>query len=275
MNEDFVFRVRQAEFDELYRQSTFLRADLATLREEREFLLHITIPTVQTNYLIKVGALHVELQQHQLDIAKIRRRLSVLRSFLEREGRVLFERIHEEIQNEFREWEQEIQRDAQRVDEAKRRFSSLVTFEDEKEVRALYTVLAAKLSPEINPTQGAEAKAFWPQVCLAYAMGDLFQLKALWIMALDYPETHYLPSHLSEIRVACKRLTAQIKEIRSQLVEMRRHVVFQWKALLDDPARLLREQESLRAQILEAQQQKKALMELLDSLELNNNYAPK
>lgn len=275
MTEDVVFRVRQAEFDELYRQSTSLRADLAALCEEREFLLHITIPTVQTNYLIKVGALHVELQQHQLDIAKIRRSLSVLRTLLECEGRIHFDRIQEQIEKEFREWTQEIQHDAQRVTDAKKRFSSLVTFEEEKDVRVLYAVLAAKLSPEINPAQGAEAKAFWPQVCLAYAMGDLFQLKALWIMSLDYPETRYLPSNLSEIRSACKRLAAQIKDIRAQLGEMRKHVVFEWKQLLEDPARLQREQENLRTQIAGAQQQKKALMELLDSLEIDNTYAPK
>ena len=71
---------RLAEFLELRESSALLRSELAALWEEQEYLNRIVIPNTQTNFVIKVGALQVELLQVQVDVMRIRRKLGILRN---------------------------------------------------------------------------------------------------------------------------------------------------------------------------------------------------
>ena len=256
------------EFEILYNENTLLRTELATLYEEIEHLDRVVIPQAQTNFLVKIGTLRVELLQTQIAIMKTRHKIALLRSNLERGEIVHREALNYKVEREFREWDDRLRHEISQIDEAKARFSSLAQPEDIGEIRSAYRILSRKLNPEINPDQSDEAKSFWPSVRTAYLWGDIFHLKALMMMSDDYPESYDMPNDVSKMRRNRDVLMANIKTATKRLGYIKQHPAFEWRALLDDANRLASEQSKLNGEIERAKLPQTALQDMLRSLEM-------
>ncbi|MDR3332444.1 MAG: hypothetical protein LBT08_07435 [Synergistaceae bacterium] len=256
------------DFEVLYAENSLMRGELATLWEELEHLNRVVIPTTQTTYLIKVGALRVELLQRQIEVMKVRRRIAMLRANLERGEVVHEEALNYSIDIEFREWDERLRHEVAQIDEAKGRFSNLAVPEDADEVRSIYRMLCRKLNPEINSDQSDEAKTFWPSIHSAYVWGDLFHLKALLMMSEDYPESYDLPSNIGGMRMTHLTLKEKLDSMTRKINNVKQHPAFEWKALLDNPDKLANEQTKLRDEIQRVSLQGMALQDLLKSLEM-------
>lgn len=256
------------DFETLYVENGLLRAELATLMEEAEYLVRVVIPHTQTSYTIKIGALRTESMQRQVDVMKIRRRLVLVRDAQQRGEPANDAAITATIEREFREWDERLRAELATLEDAKARFSSLTPPEDEPEVRSLYRILSRKMNPEINPEQSEEARAFWPNIHAAYVSGDLFQLKALLMMSDDYPESYDLPSNIGAMRATGDRLRKRINYMNIRLRDIKTHRTFDWRKLLEDPDRLAKEQTRLREEIERFRIQFVALNDMLRSLEM-------
>jgi hypothetical protein len=256
------------EFEALYNRNSLLRGELAALYEELEYLDRILIPTTQTGYLIKIGTLRVELLQVQVSVMKIRRRIAMLRSNIERGEIVHAEALNYKIEREFREWDDRLRHEISQIEEAKARFSSLAIPDDMEEVRSIYRSLSRKFNPDVNADQSEEAKSFWPSVRAAYLWGDLFHLKALLMMSDDYPDSYEMPNNMGEMRRNGDLLKEKIETARRKLENLKQHPAFEWRALLDDADKLAKEQSRLRDEIDRTRLQSVALQDMLVSLEM-------
>ena len=255
-------------FEALYRELRDLRCDLASLFEELEFVNRVLIPRTQTNYLIKVGALRVELLQTQVNVMKTRRRIALLRSTIDNGGIIFDDTINDKVDAEFAIWDSRLAHEVSQIEGAKARFSSLAQTEDENEIREIFRKLCRKLNPEINPDQSDEAKSFWPSVYSAYTGGDLFYLKALLMMSDDYPDSYDLPCNMSAMRESRTILKEKIRRAKLHLQNAKSHPAFEWLALLTDGERLGVEQSRLRDEIALMKAQLVALLDMQKSLEL-------
>jgi predicted nucleic acid-binding Zn-ribbon protein len=256
------------EFEEIYLENGLLRGELAALCEELEYIDRVVLPVTQTNYLIKVGALRVELLQVQVEVMKIRRKIAMLRSNLERGEIVHAEALNYKIDREFREWDDRLRHEVSQIEEAKARFSSISVPEDADEIRSIYRILSRKMNPDINPDQSEEAKSFWPSVRAAYLWGDLFHLKALMMMSDDYPESYDMPNDIGQMRQNRDILKKKVASATKKLENAKKHPAFEWRSLLDDPDRLASEQSKLRDEIDRAKLLRIALQDMLNSLEM-------
>jgi regulator of replication initiation timing len=256
------------DFDMLYRELGDLRSELASLFEELEFINRVVIPRTQTNYLIKVGALRVDLLQTQVSVMKTRRKIALLRSNIDKGETMFDDAINYKVETEFKEWDARLSHEVAQIERAKARFSSLVPAEDENEIRVVFRTLCRKLNPEINPDQSDEAKSFWPSVYSSYAGSDLFHLKALLLMSDDYPDSYDLPSDVGAMRESRTTLKEKIGRMRAQLQNAKSHPAFEWMALLQDGEQLAIEQNRLRDEIARMKAQRVALLDMQKSLEL-------
>ncbi|MDR1514421.1 MAG: hypothetical protein LBS45_01900 [Synergistaceae bacterium] len=256
------------EFEILYNENVLLRTELATLHEEIEHLDRVVIPSTQTNFLVKIGTLRVELLQMQIAIMKTRHKIALLRSNLERGEIVHQEALNYKVEREFREWDDRLRHEISQIDEAKARFSSIAQPEDMQEVRSIYRILSRKLNPDINFDQSEEAKSFWPSVRTAYLWGDIFHLKALMMMSDDYPESYDMPNDTGRMRRNRDILKAKIRAASKRLENIQQHPAFEWRVLLDDANKLAAEQSKLKSEIERAKLQNTALQDMLRSLEM-------
>lgn len=256
------------DFETLYEENRLLRRELAVLMEEHEHINRVVIPSTQIKFLIKVGALHVEISRRQISVMKLRRRIALARENMER-GEAIYESvINGKLEREFKELDERLQGDAAQISAAKSRFSQLCAHEDSEEIRNVYRLLLIRMSPDINPDQGEEAGAFWGSIQSAYEWNDLFHLKALLMMADDYPESYDLPTDIGGVRRNQEILKEKIMIMTAKLEKSKQHPAFEWKKLLDDPIALNAEQTKLRNEIERIQAQEYALQELLFSLDI-------
>ncbi|MDR1651969.1 MAG: J domain-containing protein [Synergistaceae bacterium] len=255
------------DFEELYKELADLRSELASLCEELEFTNRVVIPRTQTSYLIKVGALRVELLQAQVAVMKVRRRIALLRSSIDRGKTVFEEALNYRIEREFKEWDARLAHEVSQIENAKARFSSLSPDEDEDEIRVIFRTLCRKLNPDINPDQSDEAKSLWPSVYSAYTGCDLFHLKALLLMADDYPDSYDLPSNIGAMREEKAALIDKMGDMTNKVRNAKQHPAFEWMELLQDPGDLATEQCRLRDEIARMRAQQVALLDMQKSLE--------
>ncbi|MDR2780067.1 MAG: hypothetical protein LBB28_02975 [Synergistaceae bacterium] len=255
------------DFDILYRELGDLRGELAVLYEELEFINRFVIPRIQTNYLIKIGALRVELLLAQVNMMKVRRRIALMRSAIDSGDVLSGDVLDRRLEREFREWDKRMAHEAAQIEGAKARFSSMSPSEDEDEVRVIFRTLCRKMNPDVNPDQSDEAKGFWPSVYSAYTSGDLFHLKALLLMSDDYPDSYDLPCNVGAMRENRTDLKVKINMLGAQLQNAKQHPVFEWMSLLDDAERLATEQNRLRSEIARVKAQHAALLDMQKSLE--------
>jgi hypothetical protein len=255
------------DFDILYRELGDLRGELAALYEEIEFINRFVIPRIQTSYLIKVGALRVELMSAQVNMMKVRRMIALMRSAIDKGDVLSPDVLERRMEREFKEWDKRMAHETAQIEEAKARFSSLSPSEDEDDVRAVFRILCRKMNPDINPDQSDEAKGFWPSVYSAYASGDLFHLKALLMMSDDYPDSYDLPCNMGAMRENKAALKVKMNMIEAKLQNAKQHPVFEWMSLLDDAERLSSEQNRLRGEIDRVKAQHSALLDMQKSLE--------
>ncbi|MDR1510928.1 MAG: hypothetical protein LBS53_14990 [Synergistaceae bacterium] len=255
------------DFDILYRELGGLRGEFAVLYEELEFINRVLIPRIQTNYLIKIGALRVELLLAQVNMMKARRMIALMRSAIDKGGVLSPDALDRRLEREFREWDKRMAHEAAQIEGAKARFSSLSPSEEENDVRAIFRALCRKMNPDINPDQSDEAKGFWPSVYSAYTSGDLFHLKALLMMSDDYPDSYDMPCNMGAMRENRAALKVKINMIEAQLQNAKQHPVFEWMSLLGDAERLGSEQNRLRSEIGRVKAQHSALLDMQRSLE--------
>jgi hypothetical protein len=256
------------DFDDLYRELGRMRGELASLYEELEYVNRVVIPRTQTNYLIKVGALRVELLQAQVNVMKTRRKIALIRSSLDK-GEVLFEEnINYRVEREFNEWDKRLGHEVSQIECAKARFSSLVESEDEKEVRAIFRTLCRKMNPDINTDRSDEAKSLWSSAYSAYSSRDLFHLKALLLMSDDFPDSYDLPSNIGAMRENRVILKEKITKMRIQVQNVKQHPAFEWLNLLGDAKTLSAEQNRQRDEIARMRAQQAALLDMQRSLEM-------
>ncbi|MDR3280973.1 MAG: hypothetical protein LBT23_10705, partial [Synergistaceae bacterium] len=255
------------DFESLYSELGELRGELASCYEEFEFLNRVVIPRTQTNYLIKVGALRVELLQAQVAVMKVRRLIALMRANIDKGETIFGEAMNYRLESEFKEWDARLGHEVSQIESAKARFSSLSPAEDENEVRVIFRTLCRKLNPDINPDQSDEAKSFWPSVHSAYTGNDLFHLKALLLMSDDYPDNYDLPSDIGAMRGSKVILQEKINAMKGKLRNAKQHPAFEWMSLLQDSERLATEQNRLRDEIARMRAQHAALLDMQKSLE--------
>lgn len=248
------------EFETLYTDNALKRAELAALREEYEHTSRFVIPLVRATYLIQIGALRAELMQTQISVRKTRRRIALMRAGADDA------KINRSILDEFREWDERIDVELKDIEIAKASFSALSMSENTEETRALYRALARKMDPEVNTERVDDAAAFWPNVKIAYANGDSFQMKALYLMAEDYPESYEMPNDIGAMRRNNADIRSKIKVAEERLRVLRQDPAFEWRRLLDSQERLTEEQNRLRSEIAKAKIQHTALEDILRSI---------
>lgn len=246
------------DFDKLHFENDSMRGVLASLLEEYEYEIRYLIPMDQTMYLIQLGALRLELLTLQIECRKVRRRLAVLR-----EGqRGLTASDEQKISEEFKQWDDRVNYELSEVERAKARFSNMIQHEDIDEIRDLYRKLSKKMNPDVNEGMGQRASSFWPSVHIAYAANDVFQLKALSMMAEDYPDDYDMPFDITSMKEENERLKQKVADIEKKMFDIRRSASYRWRDVLRSPDKLRAEQIAIRKEIARARADLEVLAEM-------------
>lgn len=249
MNDDSNSISIDPEFQKLVDECEVLKGELATLLADFVYITTDIIPNIEADYMVKLGPLQNDLLKVQIEIRRTKREIELIQSAINRGEPIDEYEIQEQLEQEYKSWKTELDKQTELVVQSKMRLSSLLSAEDSVLLSKLYKTLAKKLHPDVNPDQSIDAQNLWLQVQSAYESGDLEQMKALHILAETVPGSYDLPNSIDILKKRRDSFKEQIYILLQKLAEIKKQPLFDWVERLEDPEFVAGEQEKLKAEI--------------------------
>jgi hypothetical protein len=164
--------------------------------------------------------------ENEIASRRIKRQIELLQAAINRQEEIDLDRIEQQLDDEFQEWYEKVEKQYNKVKEAQDRIEGLMSDEDSAEFKKLYRQIVFKLHPDLNPDQSKDEVNLWHRIQLAYQGGDLDELRSLMIILESQNKTAQLPSSKETLEKRKKGLTEQIQKIIGRLSDMEKEFPF-------------------------------------------------
>ena len=242
------------DFSAKLREMDALRENLSVLIEEHESVLYGERDVLMAKYNRDVGYLEHELFFLEVEIAELRRRITILQADINRGRTVTVERVarlDEEIRLEFEKFWAEIE---ERESELRRSVDllgseHLMKPEDVRELKTLYRRICQRYHPDVGGCEVEHWEQIWSTLQHAYRAGDLDLLKAL-AETLDLSGTPP-PETSDDLDTEIERLRCRIEKQSERLAKILSDPPFCYREKLEDPQWIRTKQEELKQKIFD------------------------
>lgn len=244
-----------------------LRESLLKTEEEKEYLIYQALPELRAGYLSKVGKLKLELLEIRIEVYRLKRKMELIQSCINRQSEIIPEVIDLLLEEEIKEQRKKLEEESKKLEEAIR-FIGLpaMSNDDTHELKTIYYKLARMLHPDLNPGQSDTMKMFWLKVSECYRQGDLNQLKLLEVLALQEIKPDSTPSLLEELKRRNELFSSRIKHLMEEIEHIKSNFPFTYSERLNDTSWVTEENnESLNA-ISKAMEEKSVYEKAIETL---------
>lgn len=255
-----------------------LRSELKELKERYEERLvyyaeeseHVK-KVLESRYMMTIGRKEFQLFSVQVEIARLRREVSLYQAALSHGGRAVPEEVERILEAEFEQYRQQLEQRRAEVDAAKEHYlAPKLSAKEAKEIQKLYRKLVHQLHPDLNPNlppgavemlhriQEAYRMSDWPEMVL---LGDLVQE-----MLHDNPQAEHSEDTMEVLRAQVEKLTAKLAQLEEQIKTLHSRPPFIYQEMLEDPEAVSQRREELDGQIEMLKEQAEFLRQHRDEL---------
>ena len=214
--------VPHPEFVRLNNDCEVLQEELLQLVVDIDALEATIIPNIEAEYQLAIGHLEYERFCVQVEINKLKRTLEIIQASVNHGKIISQEQVDEILKKEFKEWEDNLKEHLEKIELAKMRKQSLLSFEESKEIQKLYRKIAKKIHPDINPDMYHQHVVLWQRAVDAYKNGILDTLKALWVLVQDFQdETPQIFSGIETLKQKKEELKDNIAKLLSRIPDIK------------------------------------------------------
>ena len=243
-----------------------LEKELGKVILEQDEMLNAVKPNLEAEYQQTIGYKELECLENEISTRRLKRQIELIQAAVNRQETIAIEKVEKQLDDEFREWYEKIDKQYQKVKEAQSRIEGLMSDEENEEFKKLYRKLVFKLHPDLNPRQSKDEKNLWNRVQLAYQSGDLEEMRSLMIILEARDGTVELPSSKDILEKRKKKLTEQIQKIINKLSVMENEFPFNMADKLADKEWMSAKLEEIDGQIRHWEDKSKEYNELLKVL---------
>lgn len=253
------------EFAALLDRLKGLKVELAKLVSDRDHLLTVVKPHLETKYYTTIGIKQHELLLIRNETLRMRRRIELIRAYLNRGESPDLEEIEIQLGVELQRWLERVQNLLEKIRRAEfiEQLPRLSPQESEK-LKQLYRKLVRRLHPDINEDLPENFKYLWNRVQAAYRMGDLEELETL-VLLLEEQDTQ-TASTMEQLRADIERLTERIHKLLKELAEMKERFPFSHQEQLADDNWIKQQEEALQDEIEQHQAKRELYADILADL---------
>ena len=147
-------------------------------RDELRF--HVSAD-LRTEYMLKVGSKELAVWRKSVEYGKEKRRLSLIRSEINRGVEPDLELVEEQLEFEFQEYQKKIEKRVEEMKELLQRMDGEVMTEEEtKEFKDMYYKIVKNIHPDVNPEVTEVETEFFHMAVDAYKRGDMDKMRAIY-----------------------------------------------------------------------------------------------
>ena len=202
-------------FEKLKSEVEKMRTELSMLLLERDELQFVICKNIETEYMLKLGSIEYKAYEAQCAALRLKRKIELIQAKKNRQEKVIISAIEETLDNEFAEYQKQLNEQIDKMNDAlKRSKAEVLSDEDNKELKKLYRKIVKALHPDINPDVSEAQVQLFDNAVSAYKSGDLGTLRIIGEMVGNNP------------------LPEQHKDAMTQLVEERERLQGLYKSKL-------------------------------------------
>jgi len=184
---------------------------------EQDEMINAIKPNLEAEYQKTIGYKELECMENEIASRRLKRQIELLQAAINRQEEIDLDRIEQQLDDEFQEWYEKVEKQYNKVKEAQDRIEGLMSDEDNAEFKTLYRKLVFKLHPDLNPYQSEDEVNLWHRIQLAYQSGDLDELRSLMIILKSQDKAVELPSSKETLEKRKTKLADQIQKIIGKL----------------------------------------------------------
>jgi hypothetical protein len=233
------------------REIRALKQDLAALLLEQHELEYHARPSIEAEYMAKIGSLEYKALELRCKAIRLERKHELIAEAVNSLELVELSRIDAQLIRELSAHNEGLSEFMGRMNAALARRGSL-SGGDAEELRRLYAALLKKLHPDLNPLQNETIRTLFSNALRAYRNAALDELREVCAAAEGLPELMDAPvGSMDRLLKTEERLREQIGTARESIRKLNNSYPCNARELLDDGAKLREKTAALLARIAE------------------------
>ena len=226
------------ELEELKAEVERLRTELSMLMLERDELKFVICKNIEAEYMLKLGGLEYKAYEAQCNVLRLKRQLELMQASLNRQEPVIMTVIENLLNTEFAEYQEKLDEQVGKMNEAIERSNADVLSEEEtKELKKLYRKIVKALHPDMNPNITDNQRQLFDNAVAAYKNADLDTLRAIEGMIGDDLKMDQA-SAKARLLEEKKSLEKLLEEVREEIETIKSQYPYTMKELLADDAKV-------------------------------------
>jgi hypothetical protein len=201
---------------------------------------------LKAEYGKRFGRLELELTRKYYRFRLLRRRIDLVRSYLNRGAEPDMEAIDAILDAEAEEYNQVLRRKAADAERASK--MTFREYSDEEAVHAkkLYQQVVRALHPDLHPGATPDDIACLQQAVEAYNSGDLATLEAIAVLVECGEKKNDEPSCIESLRKRCEQYRDTLSKLALRLKKVRSSFPFDQAELLSKPENVMKRIQDLK-----------------------------
>lgn len=236
------------EYESLRAEVARLREEIVVVRTQLDRATGVETELLKAEYGKRFGRLELELTRKYYRFRLLRRRIDLVRSYLNHGAEPDMEAIDAILDAEAEEYNQVLRRKAADAERASK--MTFREYSDEEAVHAkkLYQQVVRALHPDLHPGATPDDIACLQQAVEAYNSGDLATLEAIAVLVECGEKKNDEPSCIESLRKRCEQYRDTLSKLALRLKKVRSSFPFDQAELLSKPENVMKRIQDLKAE---------------------------
>lgn len=236
------------DFEKLKNEVEKMRTELSMLLLERDELQFVICKNIETEYMLNLGSIEYKAYEAQCTALRLKRKIELIQAKKNRQEKVIISAIEEVLDNEFAEYQKQLDEQINKMNDAlKRSKAEVLTDEENKELKKLYRKIVKALHPDINPDVSEAQVNLFDNAVQAYKNGDLGTLRIIGEMVGNSPLPEQHKDALTQLSEEKDRLQDLLKAIRDSIEDIKSEYPYTMKEILEDKEKTEQKKQELES----------------------------
>ena len=247
--------VQSPEVKEKKNRIAALRAELADLFEQREFMVSQERDHLLARYTKLIGELQYEEYALKVAVQKLKRKSELIQAKRNRGEEVNLHTIEQQVETEFVEHQQQLQQQLDQMAAATAFLNAPTLTEDAAaELKSIYRVLVKRLHPDWNENLTEQEQELFVRAQTAYKMADLQELRNILLVLNKVNSIDSLKE--TNLDEEITKLEKSREDLQLKIVQLNESFPFTYRERLNDFAWVKTKQEKIQGRIKKLKEEK-------------------
>lgn len=223
------------DFEKLKEKVERLRTELSMLLLERDELQFVICKNIETAYMLELGSLEYKAYEAQCTFLRLKRKLELIQSKINRQEKIIISRIEDTLEEEFAEYKKKFDERINKMNEAIEHSKGRpLTDEENKELKKTYRKIVKSLHPDLNPNITEGQRQLFENAVKAYKSGNLEMLRIIGEMVSEPDIIEKTVDAMTMLKENADNLEKMVSIIQQNIADIKSKYPYTMKDIVEN-----------------------------------------